>query len=389
MHDVIVIGLGAVGSAVTWQLARRGARVLGLDRFHPPHEHGSSHGRTRITRLAVGEGGAFVPLVQRSHRLWREIEAETGEVLLRRTGLLTIATAEPAREAFHGSTGFFEQTVALARRFGIVHELLDAGELARRHPAFLPAGDERAYFEPDAGVLDPERCVAAQLALAGRAGAQLHFGEPVLRVGAGGTGVRVETTQGVRHAAQAVLCAGAWLPALAGEPFVQHLVVRRQVLHWWHCDEPALYEPARCPAFIWIHGRGAGDALYGFPLGDGVAGVKVAAENVDQACDPDTVRRDVGDDEVRATYRQHLQGRLRGLTPHAVQSKTCLYTCTDDANFVVDRHPRLPALWVASPCSGHGFKHSAALGEALAQRLLGDTAALNLGPFGLRAPAAG
>jgi len=383
MPDVIVIGLGALGSALTWQLARRGSRVLGIDRFHPPHDRGSSHGQTRITRVAVGEGEAFVPLARRSHALWREIEAATGETLMKRTGLLTIATAEPAREAFHGSLGFFDRTVSLARRFGVEHQLLDAREAAQRFPAFTPAGDDRAYYEPDAGTLNPERCVAAQLALAERAGAQLRMGETVLGVQAGGAGVRVTVGGDVVEAPQAVLCAGAWLPALAGDPFAPRLVVRRQVLHWWHCDEPALYAPERCPAFIWIHGTGAGDALYGFPLGDGIDGVKVAAENVDQSCDPDAVRREIGADEVAATWQHHLRGRLRGVTATAVHGATCLYTCTADANFIVDNHPRVPGLLVASPCSGHGFKHSAALGESIAQHLLGESTTVDLTPFAL------
>src|SRR5688572_21939039 len=124
--DVIVIGLGAIGSAVACALARRGARVVGIDRFHPPHEHGSSHGRTRITRLAVGEGAAYVPLVQRSHVLWRELEAETGLALMRRTGVLLLASQAAAAGAFHSQVGFFERTVGLARSFAITHELLTA-----------------------------------------------------------------------------------------------------------------------------------------------------------------------------------------------------------------------------------------------------------------------
>ena len=154
--DILVIGLGAIGSALTYQLARRGARVLGLDRFHPPHDQGSSHGLTRITRLAIGEGAVYVPLVQRSHALWRELETETGDSLYRRTGLLVLAAPDTEDALLHGQSGFFDRTVELARRFGIPHELLDAGAVAERFPAFTPRGDERAYHEPDGGVLYPE-----------------------------------------------------------------------------------------------------------------------------------------------------------------------------------------------------------------------------------------
>jgi sarcosine oxidase len=384
--EIIVVGLGAVGSALTHHLARRGAQVLGLDRFHPPHDQGSSHGRTRITRLAVGEGAAYVPLVLRSHQLWRELEA-AGHApdgpLFRRTGGLVIGSAAADAGAFHGQAGFFARTAALARQFGIAHELLDARTVRGRHPQFLLRDDESAYFEPEAGVLAPERCVAAQLAAAAASGAQLSYGERVLSLRAGASGVTVHTDQGTRHAAQVVLTAGAWIPGLAGPPFASRLAVQRQVLHWFRSSTPALWSDARCPTFIWLHGPTLEDAMYGFPMGDGVDGVKIATEQVRLGTDPDAVERRVAPAEAQALLDRHVRGRLTGVEPLPVAAATCLYTSSVDGRFVIDRHPEMPALTVVSACSGHGFKHSAGLGEALAQQLLGETPHASLAAFGL------
>ena len=159
--DVIVVGLGAMGAATAYQLARRGVRVLGLDRFAPPHDRGSSHGETRITRQAIGEGDQYVPLALRSHEIWRELEAETGEQLLLSCGFVAIDSAG-GRAATHGRPGFTARTVAAARRFGITRELLTPDELMRRHPAFRLAGHEQVYYEPGGGLVFPERCIAVQ-----------------------------------------------------------------------------------------------------------------------------------------------------------------------------------------------------------------------------------
>ena len=382
--DVIVVGLGAMGSAVAHHLAQRGARVLGLDRFHPPHDQGSSHGRTRITRLAVGEGAAYVPLVQRSHQLWQQLQQLPqggGEPLYRRTGGLIIASPSADAGAFHGQSGFFSRTVALARQFGIAHELLDAATVRQRHPQFLMQDDEQAYFEPDAGLLAPERCVAAQLAAAARHGADLRYGERVLALSASGGGVRVQTERETLHAAQVVLTAGPWIGALAGPRYAQRLAVQRQVLQWFRTPTPALWSAATCPVFIWLHGPRLEDAMYGFPMGDGIDGVKIAAEQVALQTDPDAVQRQVSDDEVRAMHDRHIRGRLAGVDAASTATATCLYTSTASGHFIIGPHPDVPQLTVVSACSGHGFKHSAALGEALAQQLLGETPHISLAPF--------
>ena len=379
--DVVVVGLGAVGSALVCQLARRGVNVIGIDRFDPPHDQGSSHGHTRITRLAIGEGEAFVPLVQRSHALWRCFEAETGERLMQTTGLLLVGAPASEQTAYHGQAGFFARTRAIAQRFGIAHEMLGPAAVRERFPALLPGDDEHAYFEPEGGVLFPEACIRVQLALAERAGARLLRRCRLQRVQDEGGGVVLHTDQGTLHAGRAVLCTGAWLPGQAGAAFPQRLRVLRQVLHWFEPEVPAWFDADAFPAFLWLHGPDPADAFYGFPRVDGRPGVKLATEQFVHESDPDAVDRRVDPAEVRALHERHLAGRLRGLTARVLDSATCLYTMADDGNFVIAPHPEAERATLVSACSGHGFKHSAALGEALAQQVSGETPRVPLDAF--------
>jgi sarcosine oxidase len=380
--DVIVVGLGAVGSAACHYLARAGAKVTGIDRFAPPHDHGSSHGLSRVTRLAVGEGEAYVPLAVRSHQLWRELEARTGESLYRATGGLIISSAAADATAFHGAAGFFERTVQIAQRCGIEHELLSAAAIRERYPQFAVRDDEQGYFEPAAGVLFPERAVAAHLAEAKRHGATLRLGERVLGFEARGEGsVEVATDRGRLTAARVVVAAGPWTPELAGAMPPGLLRVQRQVLYWFRTTAPQWYAPEACPIFIWMHGAGSTGSMYGLPMidgVDGVDGVKVATEQYEATTDPDRVERQVTPEEVQGMYDTHVAGRVKGLLPEAVRTATCLYTSTPDAMFRIRAHDVSPSVTVVSACSGHGFKHSAALGEAIAATVLGAAPAVPL-----------
>ena len=192
--DVIVVGLGAMGSASLYQLSSRGARVVGIDRYVPPHVHGSSHGETRITRQAIGEGAAYVPLVLRSHQIWRELEAQTGESLLLACGGL-ILSGEVGEALHHGKPQFLQRTLQAARQFGIVHEVLTPAQIEERFPQFTLTGNETGYFEPGAGLVYPERCVQVQHEQARRLGAQIQTGETVRRIVSKADGVEVETDQ--------------------------------------------------------------------------------------------------------------------------------------------------------------------------------------------------
>jgi sarcosine oxidase len=378
--DVIVVGLGAMGSATLYQLARRGARVIGIDRFHPPHDRGSSHGESRITRQAIGEGEEYVPFVLRSHEIWRELEAETGEALLFQIGGL-LMTRESGSARHHGQPDFVGQTIAAARRFGIAHEVLRAPEIRRRFSPFRLVGDEIGYYEPGAGYVRPERCIAAQLDRARAHGAVTRTGEVVLRLVPRANDVEVVTDRETYTAARAIVTAGPWLPTLLGGPFAKFLGVYRQVLHWFACDDPAAFAPGAFPIFIWIHGAVATDHFYGFPL---VAdGVKLAREQFVETTGPDSVSGEVSAAEIADMYATHIRGRLAGISERCLRAETCLYTVTPDSRFVIDRHPESDRIIVASPCSGHGFKHSAAIGEALAELAMTGQSRLDLTPFAL------
>jgi sarcosine oxidase len=379
--DVIVVGLGAMGSAGLYQLARRGARVIGIDRHVPPHDRGSSHGESRITRQAIGEGEEYVPFVLRSHEIWRELEAETGESLLFPVGGLVLGPESARRAQHHGHVDFVGRTIDAARHFHIAHEVLRATEVQKRFPAFGLVGDEIAYYEPGAGFLRPERCVAVQLQRARALGAIVHSGETVVRIVPRGREVDVVTGRDVYTAARVIATAGAWLPALLGGPFPKILRVYRQVLYWFAPHEPSTFGPGSFPIFIWIHGAGAADSFYGFPIVSD--GVKLASEQFVDTTDPDGVQREVSAAEVANMYASHIRGRLTGITDRCVRAETCLYTVTPDSRFVIDRHPESERLLVASPCSGHGFKHSAAIGEAIAELLLSGRSRLDLAPFSL------
>lgn len=375
--DVIVVGLGAMGSAAAYQLARRGAKVLGIDRFAPPHEQGSSHGETRITRQATGEGDEYIPIVRRSHQLWREIEADTGADLFLQCGGLVLSGAQSRHPT---KIDFMGRTIGLAQRHGIEHEVLSAGEVRNRFPQFILDGDERGYFEPGAGLLYPERCISAQLSGAERAGATIRVDEMVRAVRPVGSGVRVETDRGAYEAGAALICAGPWTPGLVPEG-LEHMTLHRQVLNWYEADSPSDYDPSRFPVFIWLHGS-AGEQCYGFPVPPGSTGLKVATEHFEASVtQPEEVLREVDPSETERTYREHVAGRLRGVRAHCLEAKTCIYTLAPDGRFVIDGHPDSDRITVVSACSGHGFKHSAAIGEALAERLLDGRSTLDLNPF--------
>jgi sarcosine oxidase len=381
--DVVVIGLGAMGAAALYQLARRGVRAVGIDRFAPPHNLGSSHGETRITRQAVGEGAVYAPLVLRSHAIWRELEAATGARLLVACGGVMIGPMHRP-SSHHGKPDFLRTTTAVAHQFAIPHEVLTRDELVRRFPQFTAvAADDVGYYEPGAGFLHPEACIAAQLAEAGRLGARMLLNTRVTGIRHRNDTVLVETTTGPVEAARVIVSAGAWSAALLGPPFDRLLRVTRQVLHWFEPDDPAAFHPARCPVFIRMFGAGDSDYFYGFPIPLGGVGVKVATEQYDDITDPETADRSVDLGEAARMHACHIAGRLAGVTPRALHSEACFYTNTPDSGFLIDAHPAMPRVLVVSACSGHGFKHSAAIGEAAAEHATTGRTTIDLAGFRL------
>ena len=374
--DVVVVGLGAMGSAACAALASRGTSVIGIDQYDPPHAYGSTHGETRMTRLAVGEGAEYVPLVRRSHELWREIEAQTGTRLLTQPGGLIMGRP---------GSWLFEGTRELARRLQIEHEELSPSELRGRFPMFAVDDETAGYFEPAAGFVRPEDAVRAQLELARRAGADLRLGERVLDWSASAHGVSVVTDRTRYASEQLILCAGPWLPGLFPEG-QELFAVHRQVQIWFTIRQG--YEQLRdMPVFVWDFGGERGgfvhfDGFYGFPAVDGPAGgVKVATETYETTCTPDGRQHPPTPVETAAMYRHCVQARLPWLGSDPVRTLSCLYTCTRGSRFVIDRHPVHESVLIVSPCSGHGFKHSPAIGEAVAQWVTGSRVDLDLSPF--------
>lgn len=382
LFDAIVLGLGAVGSAATYQLAKRGARVLGIDQFSPPHSLGSSHGDTRITRRAIGEGDQYVPLVLRSHELWREIEAETGADLLTVTGGLWISSS--ARQAETHVENFFENTLAAARRFDIAHEVLDAAQIRKRFPQFNVRDNEVGYYEPDAGFLRPEACVSAQLQLAARHGAQIHPHERVESFSEASGVVTVRTDRAQYRARRLIVAAGPWVRNFLPPEQARFFAITRQVLYWFDMKGPLeRFKAPSFPCFIWeLQERR--HVIYGFPAIDGQSGgVKIATEQYGVTTSPDAVAREVSEGEKREMYEALVAPYLPGLGQRCVKAVSCLYTATPDFHFVVDRLSPESNVILASPCSGHGFKHSAALGEALAELATKGGCTANLESFAL------
>ncbi len=382
--QTIVIGLGAMGSAATYQLAKMGNKVLGIDQFSPPHIHGSTHGDTRITRQAIGEGPEYVPLVLRSYDIWDEIERETGENLLTVTGgLIMTSNAEALRHGNH----FFNQTIACAERYGIAHRVLDAGEIKKRFPQFNLQGHEMGYFEEKAGFLRPELCVQAQLELAQRYGAQLALDEKVLEFSVDNKDrVIVKTNNEEYEAEEAILSAGSWISQLLGAEHGQYFPVYRQVLYWFDVDSPiASFEAPALPIWIWEFGMTPEDFVYGFPAIDGAqGGIKIATEQYLKTADPDLVSREVSEREIAKMYKRYIQPHISGVSETCLKAVTCLYTVTPDHHFVIDVHPDFPQVILASPCSGHGFKHSAAIGEILAQLVTQGRSNIDIGKFSIQ-----
>ncbi len=359
--DIIVVGLGAVGGAALLAAARAGAKVAGFDRFAPPHTFGSTHGETRIVRAAIGEGAAYTPFAQRSFALWDQLSAEAGDDrLVTRCGLLVLGGVLP--HATHVPAGFLETTIAAARSFGIAHEILNGGEVRARFPAYEQFDGERAYFEPGAGLAVPERVVGAQMRRAQALGATVRLNTQVVSIAADGAGVAVRTAGEVFRAGKVVLAAGAWIPGFLPATRARRLTVTRQTLHWFAPPADAsAYAPERMPVFIW-------NDLYGFPIAVPGGGVKIATEALDVAVDPDAVGYEVTDADI-GLVTPRVRASFPALGAH-LRGATCLYTSTPDFNFWVGAHPLIENVTVVSACSGHGFKHAAALGEAVVANAL-------------------
>jgi sarcosine oxidase len=352
MFDVAVIGLGAIGSAALHHLAERGLRVVGIEQFTPGHDRGSSHGETRIIRLGYFEHPSYVPLVHAAIPLWRTLERDSGKALLEVTGVIEMGAPDSTLVA---------GTLQSAQTHGLRHEVLDAASVERRFPTFRLPPHFVGVFQPDGGILAAESAVAAQLALAIAADAEVRTNEAVRTIEPTTSGVRVVTDRETIAARHAVVAAGSWVKELLPNLPVP-IRVTRQVVGWFEPADAPMFARERCPVFLIESGAGM---FYGFPAGP-KPGIKFAKHHHDdEVMDPSAGRRpmnDADENTLRAALAVHVptaNGRL-------LDAQTCRYTMTPDGDFILDRLPGAPAIIVASPCSGHGFKFAPVIGEILA-----------------------
>jgi sarcosine oxidase len=359
IYDVIVVGLGGMGSATAWQLARRGQRVLGLERFDIPHAKGSSHGISRIIRLPYYEDPAYVPLLRRAYELWREAEAATGAELLVTTGSID---ASPEDDPL------FQGALAAAMEHDIPHEVLTGAELNARYPGYRLPDSHRAVFQPQGGLIASERAIVAHVRAAQAHGADIRARERVLRWEAhpSGEGVTVTTDKGVYTAGRLVLTAGAWAGELAA-PLARLAVPERQVLAWLQPHRPEWFEPDRFPVFNLQVEEGR---YYGFPVYE-VPGFKFGRyhhQNETGAADTLLREPDAADEALLRDFGARYFPEGCGAT---MALRACMFTNTPDEHFILDHHPAHKQVVLASPCSGHGYKFCSVIGEILADLAMG------------------
>jgi sarcosine oxidase len=345
-----------MGSAAVYHLARRGLRVLGLEQFDIPHDRGSSHGVTRIIRLAYSEHSSYVPLLVRAYELWRELESDAGEQLLHITGSIDASAA--GEQIFAGS-------LASCRDHDLPHEVLDAAEIARRFPAYRLPPETMGVLQPDGGFLLPERCIVAHASQALAAGAEVHGRERVLGWEPGREGVSVRSDRGVYEADRLVLAGGAWMDELMG--LGRLVTAERQVLAWFQPLRPELFVPSRFPVF----NLGADEGhYYGFPV-FGIPGFKLGLyHHLEETVEPDRLDREPTPED-EAPLRSFAERYFPEGAGPTMALKTCLFEVTPDEHFIVGLHPRAPQVVCVGGGSGHGFKFCSVLGEIAADLATG------------------
>ena len=352
-YDAVVVGVGGMGSAALYHLARRGQRVLGIERFDVLHEHGSSHGYTRIIRLAYFEHSDYVPLVRRAYELWHELEEEAGERLLTVTGIV------------EGGEKITDGVLRACADHDLEHEVLSGAEVGRRFPAYRLPAELEVVYQADGGFVVPERCIVSHVGGALSRGAELRARERVLEWEETGSGVRVRTDRGVVEADRLVLTAGAWSQDVARLPAGSVRGVR-QALAWLQPTRPELFAPERMPVFNLVL---EGEHFYGFPV-HGIPGFKLGRyERQGESGDPDAISREptLADEAPLRAFAESYFPDGAGPT---VALKTCLFEPSPDEHFIVDRHPDAPSVVVAAGFSGHGFKFCPVIGEILADLAL-------------------
>lgn len=354
--DVLIVGLGGLGSAAAYHLAARGSRVIGIDRFGPAHARGASHGESRGVWKAYFMGAGYVPLLDRAYDLWDELGEIHGETLLHRTGGICVGPADGA---------LVPAALASAREAGLEIECLESDEIRSRFPEFTPGPGDVAVWDPSSGYVRPEQVVTAHLDLARKHGADLRFDEKVLDLSDTGSGVRVRTETGVYEADRLVVAAGAWAPQLLPE-LQPHTKVLRKVMLWFDPISRAEdFYPGRQPYWIWEGENGT--VGYGHPAVDGPSGgVKAGIHSGGEPADPDSLDRHVSTQDVEVV-REFLAKRIPALPGRYLRSRVCMYDNSPDLGFIIGPSAQSDRITVAAGSSGHAFKFVPALGEVIAQ----------------------
>lgn len=355
--DVIVVGLGAMGSAAAYHLSKKHTKVLGLEALTPAHDKGSSHGESRIIRQAYFEGPAYVPLVLRAYELWNQLQEECSEDLISITGGLAIGPADGRLV-----TGCLKS----ATKYGLEHELLGSSEMQGRFPQFSLADNEVAVYEESAGYLRPEECIRQHLRCALKRGADLRFEETVLSWTASrsGEGVTVTTEKQTYQARSLVISVGPWFAEFVAGVSMPVVVTRRVVFWLKPKGDPSAFNGKVFPIFLWEPERGL--FFYGLPRIKDAGYPKVAIHSGDEECTPSTIDRVIHERDELA-IRSAIGSRIPSLNGAVAHAATCMYTMTADEHFIIDSHPDYPQVILAAGFSGHGFKFSSVVGEILSE----------------------
>ena len=351
-YDVIVIGVGGMGSATVYELASRGLRVLGLERFDIPHDFGSSHGVNRVIRLAYYEHPSYVPLLRRSYERWRELESAAGEKLLYVTGSV---------DTGHEDSAVFSGSMRSCLEHDLPHEILTSAELRQRFPAYRPPKEWMGVYQPDGGFVLSERCIVNHVFAALERGGEVRAREAVLEWSSDGEVARVETSRGSYEAGALVMTSGAWAGPLL--PSLNHLLEpERQVLGWFQPLRPELFALDKCPVVIGNFEEGHYYALPVF----GVPGFKIGKfHHLNEATSADGLDRECRDED-EDVLRQAVARYFPDANGPTLSLKTCMFTNTPDEHFIIDALPGAPNVFFAAGFSGHGFKFCSVVGEIMA-----------------------
>ncbi len=355
--DVIVVGVGTMGSSTVYHLAKRGLKVLGLEQFDVPHARGAGHGHSRVIRMAYFEHPDYVPLLKRAYANWRTIEQDSGAAILHVTG--GVYMGKPKSELIEGS-------LRAQKQYNIDHAELTHAQLADQYPMFRLPADYIGMYENAVGYVLPEQAISSYVIESLRRGATIHGHEPVLSWASDSSGVRVVTPKAQYTAKKLIFTSGAWSDRLVKDLGIP-LKVTRQVLAWVWPKNPDLFQAGKLP--VWMIDHGTGGQHYGFPMVKEIPGFKLAYHSLGSLTDPDKVIREPqpGDEE---TFRPLLQQMIPDADGPTLAIRTCIYTNSPDGHFILDNHPKHPNVSLACGFSGHGFKFASVIGEVMADLAL-------------------